>query len=258
VSILVAGHYCHDTLLRKSGQTRALGGSASYVSAVFDAFGAPYDVVAKVGTDFRYSVTKSPIVTSGRTTSFIDDYRSGERIETCEAVCEALSAADLGNGSYDVGMACAVSGEVTLEVLKRMREMCRFLIADAQGLLREIGPNGEVHLRPMPASAPGLLDVLKASAKEVALIDASLVRALLITDGPRGCRLIAGRKEMHIEAFPAIERDPTGAGDCFLAGVAIGLSSGWELAKAARLGSWCGARAVESIGVPRIDPSGYQ
>jgi 1D-myo-inositol 3-kinase len=258
VTILFAGHYCHDTLLRKSGQTRALGGSASYASAVFDAFGVSYDLVAKVGADFAYlaQVSKPPIVTPGRTTSFVDDYRSGERVEHCEAVCEAIAPEDLPNGRYDVGMACAISGEVGLPVLRRMREMCGVLIADAQGLLREIAPNGDVLLRPMPAEVP--LDLVKASVKEAALLDVPKLRKrmrLLITDGERGCRLLTASDEILIPAFPAAERDPTGAGDCFLAGVAVGLERGLPLPEAARLGAWCGARAVESIGVPRIDPA---
>jgi len=75
---------------------------------------------------------------------------------------------------------------------------------------------------------------------------------LLVTDGPRGCTIFRGKSELQVAAYPARERDPTGAGDCFLAGLAVGLSRGLPLEAAARIGAWCGARAVEHVGVPRL------
>jgi 1D-myo-inositol 3-kinase len=263
VSILVVGHYCHDTLVQRSGETRALGGSAAYSSAVLEAFGEPYDVAAKAGADFAYAaqVSKQPRIVAGRTTSFVDDYRTGERVERCEAVCEALTPADLPRGPYEVGIACAVSCEVTVPVLRRMRALCKVLVADAQGLLREITPDGEVRLKPLPEGAAELLDVLKASRAEAELLDVPSLRqqcALLITDGERGCQLLTATDDHFVAAFPATERDPTGAGDCFLAGAAVGLARGLPLLRAARLGAWCGARAVESVGVPRITPIGLE
>ena len=53
-SILVVGHYCHDTLLSNAGEHRTLGGSAAYASAVLEVLGEPYEVVSKVGPDFLY------------------------------------------------------------------------------------------------------------------------------------------------------------------------------------------------------------
>jgi 1D-myo-inositol 3-kinase len=258
VSILVAGLYCHDTLIGNDGEHRALGGSAAYASAVFEALGEPYNVAAKVGADFRYfnEVCKPPKVAGARTTSFIDDYRSGERREHVDAVCEALEPSDL-QGRHDAGIACAVSGEVPLRTLQRMRALCGVMLADAQGLLREISPQGEVLLKPLHPDAPAQLDYLKASKAEAALLDVAQLRTrltVLITDGPRGCTLLTAREELHIPAFPANERDPTGAGDCFLAGFAAGLVRHLPAERAARIGAWFGARAVEHIGVPRFTP----
>ncbi len=252
--ILVAGHYCHDTLIGNDGVHRALGGSAAYASAILAALGEPHEVAAKVGEDFLYRVARQPRVVKGRTTSFVDDYRSGERRERVEAVCEPLRPEDL-QGSYDVGLACAVAGEVPPPALARIRQICRVVIGDAQGLLREITPAGEVVLRPLPPDAAASLDYLKASRAEAALLDVARLRrtlTLLVTDGPRGCTLLTAREEIHLPAFPAAEKDPTGAGDCFLAGFAAGIARGLEPARAARIGAYCGARAVEQVGVPRL------
>jgi 1D-myo-inositol 3-kinase len=257
VSILIAGHYCHDTLIGNDGEHRALGGSAAYASAVLEAFGERYDVAANVGADFRYfnEVLKPPRVAGPRTTSFIEDYRSAERREQVDAVCAPLEPRDLGPGPHQVGIACAIAGEVPPRTLQHMRATCRVMLADAQGLLRRISPQGEVLLEPLHADAPAQLDYLKASKSEAELLDVELLRRqliVLITDGPRGCTLLSATDRLHIPAYPAKEKDPTGAGDCFLAGFAVGLSRKLPVEKALRLGAWCGARAVEHIGVPRI------
>ena len=258
MSILVAGRYCHDTLLSNAGTHRALGGSAAYASAIFEALHEPYEVAAKVGADFLYTaqVKRPPRIVAGRTSSFVDDYRSGERREHVEAVCEPLDPEDL-QGSFDVGLACAVSCEVTPATLARIRQICHITMADAQGLLREITPDGAVVLKPLHPGAPACLDYLKASRTEAELLDINALRqqlTLLITDGPRGCTIVTRSAETHVPAFPADEKDPTGAGDCFLAGFAVGIARGLDAPRAARIGAYCGARAVEVIGVPRLTP----
>jgi 1D-myo-inositol 3-kinase len=251
MSILVVGHYCHDTLLSNAGEHRALGGSAAYASAVLEALNEPHEVVAKVGPDFLYSaqVQRAPRVVPGaRTTSFIDDYRKGER--RVDAVCEPIWPADL-HGEYAVAIACAVAGEIPLETLQRIRSISRVVLADAQALMREIGPRGEVLLRP-PHSLE-CIDFLKASKSEAALLDLASLRkrlTIIVTDGPRGCTLLTELSEVQVPAFKADEIDPTGAGDCFLAGFAAGLARGLDPLRSARIGAHCGARAVEYVGVP--------
>jgi len=256
VSILIAGHYCHDTLLSTSGTHRALGGSAAYASAILAALGEPFEVAAKVGTDFLYAaeVLRPPRVVAESTVSFVDDYREGERRARVEAVCEPLWPDDL-RGEFEVGMACGIAGEVLPETLARMRSLCRVMTADAQGLLREISPQGEVRLRPLHPDAAAQLDYLKASRREAQLLDLPALRkrlTLLITEGPLGCALLTAGEEHHLPAFEALEKDPTGAGDCFLAGFAAGLARGLSPLRAARIGAYCGARAVEQVGVPRL------
>src|SRR5260221_730954 len=96
-------------------------------------------------------------------------------------------------------------------------------------------------------------DYRKVGRAEAEALDLSQLRrscTILLTDGPRGCTILSPTGERHVPAFPAREVDPTGAGDCFLAGFAIGLLRGWPASRAALLGNWCGARATESPGIP--------
>ncbi|TMA28599.1 MAG: carbohydrate kinase [Deltaproteobacteria bacterium] len=260
MSILVVGHYSHDTLLTPAGERRVLGGSAAYASAILEALEVPHEVVAKVGPDFLYAaqVSRGPIVIpTARTTSFIDDYRSGERVGRVEAACQPILPSDL-IGQHEVGMACAIAGELPLATLQRLHQISRIVVADAQAVMREIGPRGELRLRPPEATALEHIHYLKASGAEAQLLDLSALRrrlTLLVTHGARGATLLSPGEEVHIPAFPAEEIDPTGAGDCFLAGFAVGIARGLDPSQAARIGAWCGARAVEQVGVPRLTPA---
>src|SRR6267143_2667572 len=270
--VIVAGHYPHDTILggdtmkwlplpavrRTAGQERhELGGSAAYVSAVLQAAKIDFGVVSNVGDDFLYAGRVPPArgVPGARTTSFLDDYRTDERIAILRSAAPPLRPEDLRD-TCTVGMAVAVAAEIPAATLIRLRELSRVLLADAQGFVRAFDPDGRVlHRAPAPDLLAALerVDYLKAGRAEAEALDLSRLRrscTILLTDGPRGCTILTATGEQHVAAFPAHEVDPTGAGDCFLAGFAVGLLRSWPIERAALLGNWCGARAVESPGLP--------
>src|SRR5229473_323379 len=95
--VVVAGNYSHDTLLGAEERSE-LGGSAAYVSAILRAAGVDFAVVANVGDDFRYAdlVPPARVIPGARTTSFVDDYRTGERIATLHAAAPAFAGAARG------------------------------------------------------------------------------------------------------------------------------------------------------------------
>ncbi|MFL5309880.1 MAG: PfkB family carbohydrate kinase [Myxococcales bacterium] len=273
--VVVAGNYSHDTLIGGDAMQRCppiavpltvfeerseLGGSAAYVCAVLRPAKIDFAVVANVGDDFRYADRVPPArrVPGARTTSFLDDYRTGERIATLRAAAPPLSPEDLCE-TCTVGLAVAVAGEIPAATLLRLRELSAVLLADAQGFVRAFDPVGRVlHRAPTPDVLAALerVDYLKAGRAEAEALDLSQLRrscTILLTDGPRGCTILTATGEQHISAFPAREVDPTGAGDCFLAGFAVGLLRGWPPSRSALLGNWCGARAVESPGLPTLD-----
>jgi len=259
--VLVAGHYCHDTIVGKDGRRHeVLGGSAAYSSAVLGALGIDFRVVAKVGADFRYrkQIVGNPIVEGERTTSFIDDYSAGERVETLEAVCAPILPDEVGFAA-DVTVACPIAGELPAETLLKLRAASRVLVADVQGLIRCFGPRGEVTNRPLAetpyATLIDKLDYLKVSATEARVLNLEALSRdtrVIVTDGLAGSTLYGDGPPQPVPAFAAEEKDGTGAGDCFLAGFAAGLHWRWPAQRALRLGSFCGARAVEQVGIPRL------
>jgi sugar/nucleoside kinase (ribokinase family) len=55
-------------------------------------------------------------------------------------------------------------------------------------------------------------------------------------------------EEIRVPVIPVPVVDSTGCGDSFCAGFIVGLSMGWDLEKAARLGSACGALVIQGLG----------
>lgn len=264
--VLVVGNYCHDVLVHGPGrETQALGGSSAYVSSVLDAVGVDYAVVAVAGEDFRYGsqVRHAPRIVPGtRTTQFTADFTRGERVLSVGAraapiLPEAISV------EARVALACGVMDELLPETLVRLSERASRVVADAQGLIRSTDAAGRVlHRRLEETPYSALLDrihVLKASEEEALFLDVEEVRrrtCLVITRGQRGSTVLSASREFEVPAIAVAEVDPTGAGDCFLAGFALGILRGLSLERCASLANWFGAQAVTQVGVPRIEPGG--
>lgn len=85
----------------------------------------------------------------------------------------------------------------------------------------------------------------------------SQTRLVAISDGPRGCHVIDRRSVTHVPAFPVEAVDPTGAGDAFAAGVAIGVLERWSPQEIGRVANAVGALATRWRGarasLPRRD-----
>lgn len=255
--ILVVGNYCHDTVHTRRGTHRWAGGSALYIGAVLSSLEADFEVVAHVGDDFSYegAVPRPARVIAGRrTTACIDDYRDGPRRETFSALCAPIRPCDLP-ARAEIGLACAVAGEILPETLGALRERTGILIADAQGLLRGIDDNGRVRLNRLENTdffaTAEKLNFLKANEEEAAFLDIAALRktvGVIVTRERKGCSFFSAADAFDLPGFPVDAVDPTGAGDSFLAGFAYALQRGWTLKKALRLANLCGSAAVRGPG----------
>jgi pseudouridine kinase len=68
----------------------------------------------------------------------------------------------------------------------------------------------------------------------------------IVSDGANGITIRAGGAVQYLPALAARVRDVTGAGDALISGTLFGLSLGWNLVEAARLGLAAAAITVES------------
>jgi 1D-myo-inositol 3-kinase len=158
-----------------------------------------------------------------------------------------------------IAIAAGIVGEVLPETLQSLAFKSKFLLCDIQGLIRKFDAVGQVSLQPLSETAfypfLNLISFLKVSRAEADFIDIEEVRqktTLLITEGELGCTVYLKYREFSVPAFRANELDPSGAGDCFLAGFAAGLQQGLLLDEAVRMGNYYGSLAVEQVGVPRV------
>ncbi|XP_052187736.1 inositol 3-kinase isoform X2 [Diospyros lotus] len=264
---LIAGNYCHDVLI-KDGTVVAetLGGAASFVSAILDALSIPSTYVAKVGPDFAYSVDHSPIVSPLSETTlfhahFSSQPRRQDRVLKRVRACNPILPSDLPGSRFDFGMAVGVAGEILPETLERMLDSCDLVFVDIQALIRVfdsddgtvrlvgLKDSGFFHLLPR-------IGFLKASAEEAPFIDLDEARkwcCVVVTSGKDGCTVYWKDGEAQIAPFPAVQVDPTGAGDSFLGGFAVGLIQGLAVPDAALLGNFFGSLTVGRIGLPNFD-----
>ncbi|CAN6281477.1 unnamed protein product [Urochloa humidicola] len=283
---LVVGSYCHDVLIRGGrvvGET--LGGAAAFVSNVLDAASprdeeqgeAPFVVVSKVGHDFAYAsapapARRPPLLCASPTTSFHAQFSEAaasahapDRELRRVRACDPIYPADLPDRRFAYGLAVGVAGEVLPETLERMIRLCRAVLVDAQALIRAFdadGAVGHVALEDTPyAQLLPRVAFLKASSEEAPYVGVETARrrcCVIVTDGRDGCRLYWDGGEARVAPFPAVQVDPTGAGDSFLAGFAAGLLWGLSATDAALLGNFFGAAAVSQVGVPIFHPKMLQ
>jgi tagatose kinase len=80
------------------------------------------------------------------------------------------------------------------------------------------------------------------------LIDRKPNCVIVITQGAEGCTVYTKAGSTHIPGFVVQEVDPTGAGDCFDAGLLTRLIAGDSAIDAARVANACGALAVTAQG----------
>ncbi len=73
-------------------------------------------------------------------------------------------------------------------------------------------------------------------------------RAVVVTDGDRGCAVSTDDCQASFPAYKVDAVDSTGAGDAFLGGLLAGLHQGLGWEDAARLGNACGAACAEQLG----------
>lgn len=274
----MVGNYCHDVLLRDGVVVaESLGGAASFISLVLSGLSLDSLYISKVGADFKYSPPSSssspPIIPapSSKTTLFHAHFSSNpsssdhsDRILNRIHACDPIRPDDLSrSGRFEFGLAVGVGGEISPETLEKLVEICDSVFVDVQGLIREfdeidgsvrlirVKDSGFYHLLPR-------IKVLKASAEEATYIDLDEVRewcCVVVTRGENGCNLYWKGGEVEISPFRAVQVDPTGAGDSFLAGLMAGLAQGLELPDAALLGNFFGSLTVGQIGLPKLDSS---
>lgn len=262
-SLLVLGHVCRDRI----GNQQRLGGAASFAARTAACLGVHTAVVTAAPTGFslleplrhdpHLSLTYLPCP---QETIFELDYSGPVRRLRVLHRAPDLSLDLIPARCLQAPLAyvCPIIGEVGRELVEVLQ--AQHVVAGAQGWMRALTPEGRL----MPTVADELLhpprnltaavfseqDHPEAEALSEHLAQRGVLTAL--TRGRDGLTLYTQAGQQHIEASPATEVDPTGAGDVFGVVFALALQHGHDLQAAAHQAAFAAARVVEGPGLGNL------
>ena len=256
---VIVGHVVQDL----TAQGSRLGGAATFASLQARRLGKTAGVVTRAGADVIGDPRLSGIEFAGRssqqTTTFENRYDGAERRQRVTAQAAPLTSADVPSAWLDATIVflAPVYSEVAPEYSRLFTHS--LLGIGAQGWLRDLGEDAHVQRRPWtgpPFWEGG--DVLFVSDEDLAGDERQLDRwvedlpTVVVTRERRGARVYSEGAWREIEAFPAREVDPTGAGDVFAAAYLIRYDETGEVAGAVRFASAAAAACVEADGLEGI------
>ena len=254
----------HVTIDRVSGRKR-LGGAAAFASLTAERLGLRSGLVTSAAPTFPFWDSLDGVEIhcqeAARTTELENIYDRRERRQRVLAEAAPLTEASLasirGRLADDAAVLyCPVVHEVELTLAPLAP---RGLAGVApQGFFRRWKPQGLVEACDWEDALTALAgaDVVTMSEDDhVApeeLAEEFPGRAFVVTKGAKGARIYSQGDVYDLPAFPAVEVDPTGAGDVFAAAFLLALRERRPVVRAARFAACVASFAVEAPGIEGI------
>lgn len=254
----------HATLDKAPGGGYVSGGTASYAARTALALGCSVGVITSAGTDLDLeallpgaAVVRVP---ARATTTFENRYVRGGRVQFVHATAAPLTPSGVPPDWRDA--AIVHIGPVAQECTPALVDLfpSSFLGLTPQGWMRCWDEQGLVR----PARWEDA-DALLPRAGAVVLSEddtggdvesvtrwAARTHVVVVTRGAQGCTLYSGGQVEHLPGFPAVEVDPTGAGDVFAAVLFHQLQRGASPRAAAALANRLAAVSVTRPGLDGI------
>jgi sugar/nucleoside kinase (ribokinase family) len=241
-----------------------LGGAALYASLTAHRLGKTVSVLTSYGDDFlgkeAIQGIETKVVRAAQTSSFQNLYEEGGRVQYVYEEAASLHPGDLPGHwtKAPIAYLCPVLHEVPVDM---GRSVASSLIGVApQGWMRAWDQTGRIRARRWEGFE-GVLDqshMVIVSEEDLAgewgLLEAFRKHApiVILTRAGQGAVVYTGGRRLSLGAYPAAERDPTGAGDCFGAAFLVRLAETGDLEEAGRFASCVGACVVEEEGIAGI------
>jgi sugar/nucleoside kinase (ribokinase family) len=277
--IIAVGHLSIDSIFLPSRRTpfTVLGGSSAYVSFVARRLDARVSVVSKVGADFpdaykwwleQEGVDLSGLVKveDGQTTRYELRYSDdlSERVLQLKAKAGPILVDDLPESLKARAVHVApIDGEVSYEIVEKLRSCAPILSLDPQGLVRNYGEDGKVTVGSLnDKRILRLVDIFKSSLREAEAVTAtsdlesavktlheSGIKIVIVTLGKDGAA-VSVENELHRVPAAKASRivDPTGAGDAFIGGFLAEYVKGEDCSWSSSVGSSAASFVVEGMG----------
>jgi sugar/nucleoside kinase (ribokinase family) len=277
--VAVVGHFAIDSirLPSRSAPFVVLGGSVTYVSFVTKRLDATVSIISKVGGDFPEAylwwLGEEGIDLSGvtklaneQTTRFELRYRKdlSNRTLKLTSKASAINVSDLPKSLRAKAVHVApIAGEISYEVVERLKGCAEVLSLDPQGLLRRFGKTGKVTPRgKVDKRLFSLINIYKSSGDEISALTGhsdlkSAIKAVhdfgvdtvLVTLGAKGAVLsVLGTLYKIPACRSSVLVDPTGAGDAFIGGFLTEYIRQKDSLWCACVGSAAASLVVEGIG----------
>ena len=261
--LLVLGHVTRD----QTPHGERLGGAGAYVALAAARLGvktalvtvAPPDdpLLAALHDAANLVVHVAP---DAAMTTFALDDTGAERRLLLRARARALALADVPVAFRAAPV--VYIGPVVAECDRALVAALhgRFVGAGLQGWLRRTeGDDGRVApallpeaVDPPPLSVAVLSELDHPQAEDVARRFAAAGATVAITRGVRGATIVSAAGRVEIPAAPAVQVDPTGAGDVFGVVLTLRLAAGADVRAAATAAAEAAARVVEGPGLGRL------
>lgn len=265
--MLVLGHVTRD----ETPTGVRLGGAGSYAALAAARLGVRTALVTVAPPDdpLLAALRDVPNLTvhvapDAVMTTFVLDDTGPERRLFLRSRARAIALADVpvafrGAPVVYIGPVAAECDRALVEAFRG-----RFVGAGLQGWLRRTAtPKEEEAGRVVPALLPEAVDppplavavlseVDHPEVDEVARRFAGVGATVAITRGARGSTMLAGGARVEIPAAPAVQVDPTGAGDVFGVVLTLRLAGGADVRTAATAAAEAAARVVEGPGLGRL------
>ena len=256
---VVIGHVVQDLI---PGGWR-WGGTAIFAACQAQRLGLRTAIVTRAQPNVLQELPLSGVTVAGRpseaTTSFENVYEQNHRRQHVPSQAEPLSADDLPEAW--LGAPIVLLGPVCGEVPPGLGQAFSgsLVAVAAQGWLRRIDRRRRVYRRAW--SGPPFWSGCRAlfiSQEDLGRRRDQLSRwtaevpIVAMTRGKRGATLHYDERWRQIDAFPARELDPTGAGDIFATAFLVRYHETGDATEAARFGSAAASFSVEALGLDGI------
>jgi sugar/nucleoside kinase (ribokinase family) len=279
LDIVSVGHFSIDSIFLPDRKTPfiVLGGSAAYVSLAARRLESRVAAISKVGGDFpeayRWWLDQEGVNLSGlkkvetaSTTRFELKYSTdlSERTLHLKSKAPSIDSDDLPNPLKAFAIHVApIAGEVTYEIVEKLKSHADVLSLDPQGLVRRFDEGGNISMGSLVDSRIlDLINIYKSSQSEIQAVTGQTnlvsavesvhnhgVKIVIVTLGSKGALLSVEGTRYDVPAcVPAKLVDPTGAGDAFISGFLAEYVNGENILRCACVGAATASFVVEGIG----------
>lgn len=238
-----------------------VGGTVTYASAAAMRLGSRPGVLTRMAPDLAlpdvYRGIDLYALPSDHTLTFENVYTPDGRVQTIHALGGAIGKEDvpaaLVQAAPPIVLLGPLAGELDPSVAELFPNSLRGVVP--QGWMRRWDEHGRVSHVPIACEADVLrfADVLVVSTEDVnhdvslAQCYAEVVRIVVLTRGMHGVDVYFGGHVTHVRPRPALQIDPTGAGDTFAAAFLICYGETGDPIRAARFANVAASFCVEGL-----------